>query len=88
MKVELRKSFYKDSQKLPAFNKAKLAELIEKILFVKTIFDIPNCKKMQGFKNAYRIKFGEYRIGFFRNNDGIELVRILPRKDIYRYFPK
>lgn len=87
MKVEARKSFVRDSQKLSSQNQVKLGELIESIPYLKTIFDIPHCKKMQGYKNAYRIKFGEYRIGFFRTNEVIELVRILPRKDIYRYFP-
>lgn len=87
MKVEFRKSFHKDSQKLSASNQVKLSELIENIILSKSVFDIANCKKMQGFKNAYRIKFHEYRIGFFRTSDGAELVRILPRKDIYRNFP-
>lgn len=87
MKVEIRKSFVKDSQKLSDDDQIKLAELIESIPRFNTVFDIPHIKKMQGYRNAYRIRFGGYRIGFFRMNDVIELVRILPRKDIYRYFP-
>ena len=80
MKVEVRKSFVKDSQRLPLQNQARLAELIESISNFKTAFDIPHCKKMQGYKNAYRIKFGEYRIGFFRESNAIEFVRILATK--------
>ncbi len=30
---------------------------------------------------------GEYRIGFFFENETIELVRVLGRKEIYKYFP-
>lgn len=45
------------------------------------------CKKLTGFKNAYRIRMGEYRIGFVFENGTIELIRILGRKDIYKYFP-
>lgn len=87
MKVMVRKSFVKDSQKLSSHDQIKLGELIERIAYFKTVFEIPQFKKMHGYKNAYRIKFGEYRIGFFRTNDGLELVRILLRKDIYRHFP-
>ena len=87
MKVEIRHSFIKDSRKLPTQNQIRLAELIEKIDFVKSIFEIPHCKKMQGYKNAYRIKLGDYRIGFFYLKDSIELVRIQLRKEIYRNFP-
>lgn len=87
MKVVVRKSFVKDSQRLASQDQINLGELIESIATFKTVFDIPHFKKMHGFKDAYRIRFGVYRIGFFRTNDGIELVRILPRKDIYRHFP-
>ncbi len=87
MKLEIRKSFVKDSQRLSRDDQVKLSELIESIPGLNSVFDISHVKKMQGYKNAYRIKFGRYRIGFFRINDVIELVRILSRKDIYRYFP-
>ena len=42
---------------------------------------------MEGFKNAYRIKIGDYRIGVFIEEDTIEFVRFVHRKDIYKKFP-
>jgi mRNA interferase RelE/StbE len=87
MKLEIRSSFFKDSGKLPAVLQNKVAELMDRIQNAGSIREIPDCKKMRGYKDAYRIKLGEYRIGFFRLKSSIELVRILPRKDIYRYFP-
>lgn len=33
-------------------------------------------QKLTGCKNAYRIRMGEYRIGFIFENETIELVRI------------
>ncbi len=35
----------------------------------------------------YRIRVGDYRIGVEVVGDEILFVRILHRKDIYRYFP-
>jgi mRNA-degrading endonuclease RelE of RelBE toxin-antitoxin system len=42
---------------------------------------------LTGFKTAYRLRLGNYRIGFFFENETAELVRVLNRKDIYKYFP-
>ncbi|MFN7201715.1 MAG: type II toxin-antitoxin system RelE family toxin [Aphanizomenon sp.] len=33
------------------------------------------------------MRVGNYRIGISVNNDLVTLVRILHRKEIYRYFP-
>jgi mRNA-degrading endonuclease RelE of RelBE toxin-antitoxin system len=42
---------------------------------------------MEGAANAYRIRVGGFRIGFYLETDVVEFVRCLDRKDIYRYFP-
>jgi len=44
-------------------------------------------KKMQGYDTFYRLRLGDYRIGIEVVDDRVIFVRILPRKDIYRYFP-
>jgi mRNA-degrading endonuclease RelE of RelBE toxin-antitoxin system len=58
--------------------------------------DIPNCenftainniKNIKGTKNAYRIRVGYYRIGFFLEENKIIFSRVLHRRDIYRFFP-
>ncbi len=43
--------------------------------------------KLKGGKNFWRIKIGDYRVGIEVEGDTVILVRILRRKDIYRYFP-
>ena len=48
---------------------------------------IRNIEKMKDAKNAYRIRVGDYRIGFFLEENCIEFTRCLHRKEIYRYFP-
>ncbi|MDP3913923.1 MAG: hypothetical protein Q8R96_09315 [Bacteroidota bacterium] len=49
--------------------------------------EITNLKKLTGYKNAYRIKIGNYRIGVFIENNIVEFARVIHRKDIYRVFP-
>jgi mRNA interferase RelE/StbE len=57
---------------------------VQKVLFS----EIKNYKKLKGSFNTFRIKLGQYRIGIFIDNDTVEFVIILHRKDIYKYFPK
>ena len=45
-------------------------------------------KKIKGHKSAYRIRIGNYRLGFFVEKNTIILTRVLHRKEIYKYFPK
>lgn len=87
MKIEIRKSFTKDADKLPAPFRQHLAEIIEAMEKTNLLTQLPDCKKLTGYKTAYRIRMGQYRVGFYYEHKTIELVRILHRKEIYRYFP-
>jgi len=87
MNVSVRKTFEKDALKLPGFVQQRLALIIEELEKATALSEISNCKKLTGFKNAYRIRLGEYRIGFFWDKTSIDLARVLPRKEMYRYFP-
>jgi mRNA-degrading endonuclease RelE of RelBE toxin-antitoxin system len=87
MIVSIRSSFVKDTRKLNPEIKRQLLSIIKKLETTDNLLEFPNCKKLSGYKTAYRIRFHNYRIGFFYSNNSIELVRILDRKEVYRYFP-
>ncbi len=87
MNIEIRRSFEKDAQKLPSAAQILLARVIDNLSQVEKLSELASCKKLSGFKNAYRIRMGEYRVGFIFENGTVELVRILGRKEIYKYFP-
>lgn len=87
MNIEIRKSFEKDATKLSGDSKLQLSKVIENITAAKKLSELSSCKKLTGSKNAYRIRMGNYRIGLFFVNETVDLVRILNRKEIYRYFP-
>lgn len=87
MNYEIRQSFVKDAVKLPKQIQKEIADLIERIESANKLSELPTCKKLKGFKTAYRIRIGNYRIGFFFEKGTIELVRVLDRKNMYRFFP-
>lgn len=88
MNIIVTKKFAKDADKeLNTQQRNQLAQILITITQLKTLSEIPDCKKLKGFKNAYRIKFSDFRIGFLFEDETIILSRILNRKDIYKYFP-
>lgn len=53
----------------------------------ENIHAIPNVLKMKGHPEAYRMRMGKYRIGFYFDGEKIELHRFAKREDIYKLFP-
>lgn len=88
MKVVFGKLFSKDIEKI---KDAKIKnELINTILQLENADNltlITNVIKMKGHPEAYRMRFGKYRIGFYFDGDTIELIRFAKREDIYKFFP-
>lgn len=88
MKVEFLKSFSKDIDDLKLKSvKQNLLRLIELLESEDNLENIPNLKKLKGHRSAYRIRIGDYRLGFFVTNSVIILARFLHRKNIYKIFP-
>ena len=80
--------FWKDLQKLnQASIKKDILEIIEEVEQAALLSEIKNIKKLQGYKTAYRIRTGDYRIGLFVENNIVEFVRVANRRDIYEIFP-
>lgn len=89
MKFEISKAFQKQYNAVRD-KKLSMAILlaIDNVSQAKQSTDIINLKKLKGYKNAYRIRIGEYRIGIFINNNIVVLSAFDHRKDIYRHFPE
>ena len=88
MKVEFKNSFAKDLQRIKGEKiKEQVGKVIEQVEGADDLQSLRNLKKLHGVDNYYRIKLGDYRIGLIVEKDVIVFVRLLHRKDIYRYFP-
>jgi mRNA-degrading endonuclease RelE of RelBE toxin-antitoxin system len=89
LKVEYRTLFLRDLKKL---KKQEVYPSIYELVFTTlpeatSVQELPNVKALVGTENRYRIRVGNYRIGFEVNEDRIELMRVLHRREFYRYFP-
>ncbi len=88
MEIEFRKSFEKDLSKLR--DEALLARIKAVILEIEdaeTLEDVSNVKKLKAEGDYYRLRVGDYRIGILVDEDVVVFVRVLHRKEVYRYFP-
>lgn len=86
MKISIEKSFEKDAKKL---SKEIQAELKLEIIKIENATDLSQLKfkKMVGYKDAIRIRFGNYRIGIILNGNVLKLTRVAKRDEIYKVFP-
>ena len=86
--IAVLKTFSKDLDSIKVKSvKEALIKLIELLETVNSLDKIPNTKKLKGHKTAYRIRVGDYRLGFFFDNSTILIARFVHRKDIYKLFP-
>lgn len=88
MKTAFTPSFLRDLRKLP--DSATGEHVRTAILSVEAAPDvraIPNLKKLSGSGPYFRIRIGDYRVGLRIEADLVTFIRVLPRRDIYRYFP-
>ena len=88
MKVEYLKPFLKDLSKIS--DESLRDTVYETILIFKNsenIKLIPDIKKMKGHPDAFRLRIGKYRLGFYFDGEIIELGRFAKRDDIYKPFP-
>lgn len=65
----------------------QLQRVIDKIKRAAKLSDIPGLTKLHGHETFYRIRVGDYRIGIEIVRGTVIFVRVLHRRDIYRYFP-
>ncbi len=88
MKVSFEASFARDLKRIKDKELlARVKQIIEEVKAATELSGIKNLGKMRGYVTFYRIRLGDYRIGIEASENEVIFVRILHRKDIYRYFP-
>ncbi|WP_017300248.1 type II toxin-antitoxin system RelE family toxin [Nodosilinea nodulosa] len=88
MKVEFRKTFEKDLKKIN--DKSLLVKIKSTITAVEeasSLDNIASLKKLKGDEGHFRIRIGDYRLGLFLDGDTLLFIRIIHRREFYRYFP-
>ena len=89
MKTQYRESFLRDVRKVKDQDLlGRVCEVIEQVEKSIKLADLAGLRKLKHPGGYFRIKIGDYRCGLRVEDDTVTFVRLLHRKDIYRYFPK
>jgi mRNA interferase RelE/StbE len=88
MKTAFRESFATDLEAIhdPALL-GRIRKVIEQVEAARTFQQVSNLKRLEATGKYYRIRVGDFRIGFVFVQGKVTFVRCLNRKEIYRYFP-
>lgn len=88
MKVEFTRKFETQVERLRDEKlRIEVANTVRLVMAAESLQEIPKIKKLSGFKTAFRIRTGNYRIGILYQNGVVFFVAFAHRKDIYRQFP-
>ncbi len=89
MQIQFDESFQKSIKSIKDKKlKARLSELILTFQDAQNLSEVAGVKKLQGFKNYYRVRLGDYRVGFELLEDkSVLFIVVAHRKEIYKYFP-
>ena len=87
MQVEFRKKFLKELSKLPNPYQSNIEEFVFDILPNYSLSEIGKIEKMKGYKDYFKIRFGDYRVGIKKENNIIIVETVKHRREIYKFFP-
>ena len=88
MRTTFRKSFLRDLKKIKDESLLeRIQKVIERVEATDKIQQISDLKKISGTSGFYRIRVEGFRIGIAVEENTVEFVRCLNRRDIYKYFP-
>lgn len=88
MDLEYRTSFVRDLRRVRSAEiRRRVERTIGDLEAAATIDRVAGAASIKGPGRYYRIRIGDYRLGMSIDGHTAILVRLLHRRDIYRYFP-
>jgi len=89
MRTAFRKSFARDIKKhrIDRELHSRIREIILETEAAETLSSIKNIKRLKSEGPYYRIRTGNYRLGLMVEGETVTFIRVLHRKEIYRFFP-
>ena len=87
--VEYTKKFLKELASLPKDTQSRVESIVFRELETENPFELGYLRKLRGYKDKYKIRVGDYRIGVAVNkkNKKITCQRVAHRREIYQSFP-
>jgi mRNA interferase RelE/StbE len=81
------RKFNKNLSKLPPNDQIAVLNALDNIEEAQTFGDILNLKPLKGYKNYFRLRVGNWRIGLFWTGEAFSIEDEGKRGDFYNRFP-
>lgn len=88
MEIIATKTFLKQLKHCPTYIQQSTKVVLEALEKANDLNEVPDVKKLEGYKVFYRIRIGDYRIGMKQQKPQIIVMCILHRGTIYKHFPR
>jgi mRNA interferase RelE/StbE len=87
--VEYTKRFLKELASLPKEIQSRVESIVFSELETEHPFELGYLSKLRGYKDKYKIRVGDYRIGVAVNKTNKKIIcqRVAHRREIYQTFP-
>jgi len=87
--IKYTKQFLKELASLPRELQSRIELIVFSELESENPFELKYLDKMKGYKDKYKIRVGDYRIGLTidKINKTIICQRVAHRREIYKIFP-
>ncbi len=88
-KIEYTKKFLKELASLPNDIQSRIESIVFNQLESENPFELGYLNKMKGYRDKYKIRVGDYRIGITMDKANQSLIcqRVAHRREIYKIFP-
>lgn len=73
--------------KLPPDDQIAILDALDKIDDAHVFGDIANLKALKGYKNYFRLRVGNWRVGLFWTGEAFSVEDVGKRGDFYNRFP-
>jgi len=88
MNFDFEKAFVRDFKKVKSKELSNaILEVVKQVTEASSPSEILNLKKLTGYRSAFRIRIGDYRIGVIIEKNKVVFVAFAHRKEIYKRFP-
>ena len=91
METVYRPAFLRDLKKLKkqkSIYDRVYALVFETLPEAESLNDLTGVKAMSGYPGSFRIRLGQYRVGVEYDGERLDVMRVLHRREFYRYFPE
>ena len=88
MEIRYSRDFIRDLRRVKdASIRRRVDGVLDDLEAASTIAEISGARIIASGRRRYRIRIGDYRLGFALDGDAVTLMRFMHRRQIYRYFP-